>query len=61
MNAFVFDVFTTFLQHVDEDGIYTISCDLVEVGPFNIPDFNNFRRINDKFIQTLLGNQDFIN
>jgi hypothetical protein len=27
------------------DGIYTTTCDLVEVGPLNIPDFNKFRRI----------------
>ena len=48
MNAYVFDIFITHsivTEDFEEDGIYTTSCDLVEVGPLNIIDFNNFRRI----------------
>jgi hypothetical protein len=48
MNAYVFDVFITHsivMEDFEEDGIYTTTCDLVEVGPLNIPDFNKFRRI----------------
>ena len=44
----VFDIFITHsivMENFDEDGIYTTSCDLVEVGPLNILDFNNFRKI----------------
>ena len=48
MNAYVFDIFITnsiVTEDFEEDGIYTTSCDLVEVGPLKIPDINNFRRI----------------
>jgi hypothetical protein len=31
------------MEDFEEDGIFTTSCDLVEVGPLNIPDFNKFR------------------
>ena len=47
MNAYVFDIFITHsivIEDFEEDGIYTTTCDLVEVGPLNIPDYNNFRR-----------------
>jgi hypothetical protein len=33
------------MESFKEDGIYTTYCDLVEVGPLNTMDFNNFRRI----------------
>jgi hypothetical protein len=29
------------MENFDDDGIYTISCDLDEVGPFNIIEFIN--------------------
>ena len=48
MNAYVFDIFITHsivIEDFEEDGIYTTYCDLVEVGPLNIIEFNNFRRI----------------
>ena len=48
MNAYIFDIFITHsivIEDFEEDGIYTTFCDLVEVGPLNIPNFNNFRRI----------------
>ena len=48
MNAYVFDIFITHsivMKNFEEDGIYTTSCDLVEVGPLNIMDFNNLKRI----------------
>ena len=48
MNAYVFDVFITHsivIEDFEEDGIYTTSCDLVEVGPLSIPNFNKLRRI----------------
>jgi hypothetical protein len=32
------------MEDFEEDGIYTTTCDLVEEGPLNIPDFK-FRRI----------------
>ncbi len=48
MNAYIFDIFITHsivIEDFEEDGIYTTFCDLVEVGPLNIPNFNNFKRI----------------
>ena len=48
MNAYVFDIFITHsivIEDFEEDGIYTTTCDLVEVGPLNVPDYNLFRRI----------------
>jgi hypothetical protein len=50
MNAYIFDIFimhSIALENKEEDGIYTTSCDLVETGPLNIPDFNNFNRIKE--------------
>ena len=44
MNAYVFDIFITHpiaIEDFEEDRIYTTTCDLVEVGPLNIPDYNN--------------------
>ena len=43
MNAYVFDVFITHsivMEDFEEDGIYTTTCDLVEVGQLNILDYN---------------------
>ena len=48
MNAYILDIFITHaivIEHFEEDGIYTTFCDHVEVGPLNIPNSNNFRRI----------------
>jgi hypothetical protein len=47
MNGYVFDIFIMYsivMENFEEDGMYTTSCDLVEVGrPLKILD--NFRRI----------------
>jgi hypothetical protein len=59
MNAYIFDVFITHsivTEDFEEDEIYTTSCDLVEVGPRNIPDFNNFRRIK-KIVRDISSTQ----
>ena len=59
MNAYVFDVFITHsivMEDFEEDGIYTTTCDLVEVGPLNIPDFNKFRRIK-KIVRDISSTQ----
>ena len=48
MNAYIFDTFvmhSIVLENTEEDGIYTTSCDLVEIGPLNCPDVNNFNFI----------------
>ena len=50
MNAYVFDIFITHsivTEDFEEDGIYTTTCDLVEVGPLSTLDGNNFRRIKE--------------
>jgi hypothetical protein len=50
MDAYVFDIFimhSIVLENNEEDGFQTTSCDLVDIGPLNIPDFNNFRRIKE--------------
>ena len=50
MNAYVFDIFISHsivLENMEEDGIYTTTCDLVEIGPLNMPKLNNLRRIKD--------------
>ena len=52
MNAYIFDIFvmhSIVLENTEEDGIYTTSCDLVEIGPLNCPDLNNFN-----FIKTMI-------
>ena len=52
MNAYIFDTFvmhSIVLENTEEDGIYTTSCDLVEIGPLNCPDVNNFN-----FIKTMI-------
>jgi hypothetical protein len=52
MNAYKFDIFvmhSIVLENTEEDGIYTTSCDLVEIGPLNCPDVNNLN-----FIKTMI-------
>ena len=47
MNAYVFDIFITHsivIEDFEEDGIYTTTCDLVEVGPLNIQHLEELRR-----------------
>ena len=59
MNAYVFDIFITHsivIEDFEEDGIYTTSCDHVEVGPLNIPDYNHFRRIK-KIVRDISSTQ----
>jgi hypothetical protein len=49
MNAYIFDIFimhSIVLENTEEDGMYTTSCVLVEIGPLNSPDFKNFNLIN---------------
>ena len=29
---------------MEEDGIYTTTCDLIEIGPLNMPKLNNFKK-----------------
>ena len=50
MNAYVFDIFMSHsivLEDMEEDGIFTTTCDLVEIGPLNIPKLNNLRKIKE--------------
>jgi glycerol-3-phosphate responsive antiterminator len=50
MNAYIFDIFilhSIVLENMEEDGIYTTTCDLVEIVPLNMPKLNNLRRIKD--------------
>jgi hypothetical protein len=50
MNAYVFDIFISHsivLEGTEEDGIFTTTCDLVEIGPLNIPKLNNLRKIKE--------------
>ena len=50
MNAYVLHIFMSHsivLENMEEDGIYTTTCDLVEIGPLNMPKLNNLRRIKD--------------
>ena len=50
MNAYVFDIFISHsivLEDMEEDGIFTTTCDLVEIGPLNIPKLNNLRKIKE--------------
>ena len=46
MNAYVFDIFISHsivLENMEEDGIYTTTCDLVEIGPLNMPKLKNLK------------------
>ena len=49
MNAYTFDIFimhSIVLQVTTENnGIYTTTCELVEIGPLNGPDINNLGSI----------------
>ena len=48
MNAYTFDIFimhTIVLENTEENGIYTTTCELVEIGPLNGPDNNNLESI----------------
>jgi hypothetical protein len=59
MNTYVFDIFITHsivMDDFEEDGIYTTTCDLVEVGPLNIPDINKFRIVK-KIVQDISSTQ----
>ena len=62
MNAYVFDIFMTHsivMENFEEDGIYTTTCDLVEVGSLNIMDFNNFKRMPEqRWYRYLHGNKE---
>ena len=45
MNAYKFDIFvmhSIVLENTEEDGIYTKSCDLLEIGPLKCPDVKNW-------------------
>jgi hypothetical protein len=47
MYAYILDILITHSivrKIFEEDGIYTTYCDLVEIGPFSIMEFNNFNR-----------------
>ena len=61
MNAYAFDIFITHsivMKNFEEDGIYTTTCDLVEVGSLNIMDFNNFKRMPEqRWYRSLHGNK----
>ena len=44
MNAYTFDIFimhSIVLETTEEDGIYTTTCELLEIGPLNGPDIDN--------------------
>lgn len=48
MNGYTFDIFimhSIVLENTEEDGIYTTTCELVEIGPLNGPDINNLESI----------------
>ena len=46
------------MENFEEDGIYTTTCDLVEVGSLNIMDFNNFKRMPEqRWYRSLHGNK----
>ena len=48
MNAYTFEIFilhSIVLESTEEDGIYTTTCELVEIGPLNGPDKNNIESI----------------
>jgi hypothetical protein len=50
MNAYVFDIFRSHsivLEDIEEDGMFTTTCDLVEIGPLNIPKLNNLIKIKE--------------
>ena len=52
MNAYKFDIFvmhSIVLENTEEDGIYTTSCDLLEIGPLKCPDVKNLN-----FIKTMI-------
>jgi hypothetical protein len=48
MNAYTFEIFimhSIVLENTEENGIYTTTCKLVEIGPLNCPDNNNLESI----------------
>jgi hypothetical protein len=48
MNVYTFDIFimhSIVLENTEEEGIYTTTCELVEIGPLNGPDINNLESI----------------
>jgi hypothetical protein len=48
MNAYTFDIFIMHyivMENTEENGIYTTTCELVEIGPLNGPDYNNLESI----------------
>ena len=58
MNSYIFDIFISHsigTETLEEDGIYTTTCDLVGVGPLSILDGNNIRRIKEIVRETTNG------
>ena len=50
MNAYIFDIFISHaivLEDMEEDGFFTTTCDLVEIGPLNMPKQNILRKIKE--------------
>ena len=48
MNAYTFDIFimhSIVMENTEEDGMYTTTCELLEIGPLNGPDINNLESI----------------
>ena len=48
MDAYTFDIFVMHsiaMENTEEDGIYTTTCELLEIGPLNGPDINNLESI----------------
>ena len=48
MNGYVFYIFikhSIVLENKEEDGTFTTYCDLIEIGPLNMPDSNNLKKI----------------
>ena len=50
MDAYVFDIFISHsivLEDMDEDRMFTTTCDLIEIGPVNISNLNNLMKIKE--------------
>jgi hypothetical protein len=47
MHKYLTSSFLIILENMEEDGMYTTTCDIVEIGPLNMPKLNNLRRIKD--------------
>ena len=47
MNGYVFYIFikhSIVLENKEEDGTFTTYCDLIQIGPLNMPDSNNLKK-----------------